>query len=65
MAAELEKWKSLALKLLGVVVEYDKLVIGLKVATNETKEAQLLQLRRIMRQLQSENEFIKDVLVVP
>ena len=65
MAAELEKWKSLALKLIGVVVEYDKLVISLKVANNEIQEAQLIQLRRVMRQLQSENKLVQDVLVVP
>ena len=58
-------WKELALKLVGVVVEYDKLAIELYSGETQATKCKLEQLRELMRKLRDLNHILQDVLFIP
>ena len=60
-----EAWKALALKLVGVVVEYDKLVIDLHGDEIPKTKDKLQYLRKLVEILRDQHDPLNEVLFIP
>ena len=65
MATKEEEWKALALKSIGVIVEYDKLVVLLNGDENHKTQDTFHQLRELMRKLRDDCPLLGEVLFIP